>query len=85
MVFILRPVRGGNVSSAMSYSIQPHCVANLAAIPSRGIAVHVRCAICGYEAVVNPRILAIYGQRIHRTIRDPPKLWICDIHFSDDT
>lgn len=44
---------------------------------------HVRCAICGFEAVVNPRIVAIDGQRIHRTIANPPELWICDFHLEE--
>jgi len=46
--------------------------------------VHVKCAICGFEAVVNPRIAAIYGHRPHRSMRAPPQIWICDTHFSDD-
>ena len=41
----------------------------------------VTCAICGYQANVNPRIAAIYGHRPHRSMRDPPKIWICDIHY----
>ena len=44
----------------------------------------VRCVICGFEAEVNPRIAAIYGHRPHRSMLDPPKIWICDTHFSDD-
>ena len=44
----------------------------------------VKCVICGFEADVNPRIAAIYGHRPHRSMLDPPKIWICDTHFSDD-
>lgn len=84
MVFIHQPAHGGSVSSATRYSIRLLCVANLAVIPSRGIAVLVKCVICGYEAEVNPRIAAIYGHRPHRSMLDPPKIWICDTHFSDD-
>lgn len=40
----------------------------------------VTCAICGFEAEVNPRILAIYGHRPHRSMRNPPMIWICDTH-----
>lgn len=84
MAFILLQDHGGNASGAMRYSILRLCVANLAAIPSRGIAVLVKCVICGFEAEVNPRIAAIYGHRPHRSMLDPPKIWICDTHFSDD-
>ena len=42
----------------------------------------VKCAICGFEANVNPRILAIYGHRPHRAMLNPPEVWICDIHFN---
>mgnify|MGYP003653202286 CR=1 FL=1 len=84
MVFIHQPVHGGSVSSAMRYSIRRLYVANLAAIPSRGIVVLVRCVICGFEADVNPRIAAIYGHRPHRSMNAPPQIWICDTHFSDD-
>lgn len=81
MAFIHQPDHGGNALGAMRYSIRLLCVANPAAIPSRGIVVLVKCAICGFEANVNPRILAIYGHRPHRSMLNPPEIWICDIHF----
>ena len=40
----------------------------------------VQCAICGFEAEVNPRIAAIYGHRPHRKMVNPPEIWICDVH-----
>ena len=82
--FIVPPALGGTVSIAASYSIPLLCVANLAAIPFRGIAVLVKCVICGFEAEVNPRIAAIYGHRPHRSMNAPPQIWICDTHFLDD-
>jgi len=42
----------------------------------------VQCAICGFEAEVNPRIAAIYGHRAHRKMGNPPDLWVCDFHFN---
>mgnify|MGYP003628177267 CR=1 FL=1 len=84
MAFDVLPVHGGTALVAVSYSIPLLCVANLAAIPSRGIVVIVKCAICGHVAHVNPRILAIYGHRPHRAMLNPPDLWICDIHLQRD-
>ena len=81
MVFDDQPVLGGTALIAVNYFIRLLCVVNLAAIPFRGIVVHVKCAICGFEADVNPRIAAIYGHRPHRSMRAPPTLWICDIHM----
>jgi hypothetical protein len=40
---------------------------------------HVKCAICGYAAQVNPAV-AGNGHRQVRITYSPPKLWICDIH-----
>ena len=42
MEFIHQPVHGGSVSNATRYSIRLLCVANLAVIPFRGIAVRVK-------------------------------------------
>jgi hypothetical protein len=82
--FDVLPVLGGTVSIAASYSILLRCVQMTVAIPSRGIVVLVKCAICGYVANVNPRILAIYGHRPHRSMLNPPEVWICDMHLDDE-
>ena len=83
MAFDAQPVHGGIALIAVRYSIRLLCVVNLVAIPFRGIAVLVRCAICGFEADVNPRIAAIYGIRPHRKMINPPHIWICDIHHEN--
>jgi len=83
MAFDVQPDLGGIVLAAGNYSIQQRCVANLAAIPSRGIVVIVKCAICGFEAEVNPRIASIQALRPHRKMMNPPELWICDLHVQN--
>ena len=85
MVFDDQPVLGGTALIAVNYFIRLLCVVNLAAIPSRGIVVLVKCAICGFEADVNPRIASIQGLRPHRKMMNPPALWICDIHFNQSS
>jgi len=48
------------------------------------LSVLVTCAICGFEADVNPRIASIQGHRPHRKMENPPDLWVCDLHFNQD-
>lgn len=49
----------------------------------RGQLIHVRCAICGYEAEVAPRVASLYGSRAVRHLKTMPQLWICDIHLKN--
>lgn len=81
MVCIDQQDLGGTVSIVAIYSIPLLFAHAKIAIPFRGIVVLVKCAICGFQAEVNPRIAAIYGHRPHRSMRAPPTLWICDIHM----
>ena len=76
------PVLGGIVLAAVSCFIQLRCVVNHVAIHFRGIVVIVKCAICGFQADVNPRIASIQALRPHRKMENPPDLWVCDFHFN---
>ena len=80
MAYDVQPAHGGIVSVAENCFIQLRCVVNHVVIHFRGIVVHVKCAICGYQANVNPRIASIQAIRPHRKMMNPPQLWICDIH-----
>ena len=55
-----------------------------AMVELRVFTAHVRCAICGFEAVVRPRVEVVWTSQNRSTVRaldKQPDLWICDIHL----